>query len=823
MNDLDNPELQLAFDFVRYTNQHLFLTGKAGTGKTTFLRSLRHTSPKRMIVVAPTGVAAMNAGGVTIHSFFQMSFGPQIPAETTGAGSTDPLTDSRQQGIKRFSKEKINIIRSLDLLIIDEISMVRADVLDGIDETLRRFRDRRKPFGGVQLLMIGDLQQLAPVIKDDEWALLKPWYDTCYFFSSRALRQTKLITIELKHIYRQRDEHFIGLLNEIRENRAGATAIAELNKRYIPGFQPNDEDEYITLTTHNYQAREINDSKLNALKSKAHSFKARTEGEFPEYIFPTENELVLKTGSQVMFVKNDSASPRRYFNGKIGKIINLTRDYIEVQGRDDEEPVRAERVKWENTTYTLNPETHEIEENIIGTFEQFPLKLAWAITIHKSQGLTFERAVINARSSFAHGQVYVALSRCTSLEGLVLSTPIEPASIRNDTAVASFSGQAERQKPGKDDLLHAREMYQQQLLSELFDMTPVVNRVRYLLKLCREHEALLLGNLSTTLRSILPLAESEIAGVAVRFEGQIRQLLHTNPDAGQNEQLQERIIKGSRYFVEKLDTLLIVPLRETGYETDNKAVRKTFRQAFENLNREIAIKKEGLESCLNGFKMKEYLQARALAAIDEPDLASSEGTGAAAISKHPDFFRKLQSWRASAAKAAGLGISKVLAQKTMLAIAETLPASLMELKQIKGMGGKKMQQYGRQILEMTIAFRREKGMELPLNAEKEAAMTMPDTKHLSYALFKTGKTVRDIALERELSPATIEGHLAYFAGTGELPLNRIIDPEKAAAILNYFEMQHGSSGAAKAALGDMYSYSEIRIVQKYLEAKRSRE
>ncbi|MGV8137836.1 MAG: helix-turn-helix domain-containing protein [Mangrovibacterium sp.] len=824
MNDLDNRELQLAFDFVRYTNQHIFLTGKAGTGKTTFLRNLKKVSPKRMIVVAPTGVAAMNAGGVTIHSFFQMSFGPQIPAVNPDLTAEGLSGENRQQAVKRFSKDKINIVRSLDLLIIDEISMVRADMLDAIDEVLRRFRDRRKPFGGVQLLMIGDLRQLAPVIKDEEWDLLKPWYDTCYFFSSRALRQTRFVSIELKHIFRQNDEHFIKLLGQIREDNASESAIAELNKRYIPGFRPKDEDEYITLTTHNYQSREINESKLNELKAKPRLFRAKIEGEFPDYMYPTEEELTLKAGAQVMFIKNDSSSDRRYFNGKIGTIVSVDNDYVEVKCKDNPEPVKAEREKWENTTYMLNPETREIEENIIGTFEQFPLKLAWAITIHKSQGLTFDRAVINARQSFAHGQVYVALSRCRTLEGLVLSTPIELRSIRTDSTVASFSNQVEQQQPGETDLQQARKLYQQDLLSELFDMKPIRYRVIYLRKLCQEHGALLLGDLNIRLHSILSPMETEMIGVAAKFEGQIRNLLQINPDAENNEQLQERIMKGSQYFLEKLDTIVVKTLDDAGYETDNKAVRKSFRQAFENLHREIAVKKGSLKSCLNGFNLKNYLEARATASIDQAEIISSEKSGKSTISKYPDFFHKLHSWRQAKAKAAKSEISGIIAQKTMVAIVEALPATRIELKKVKGMGGKKMQQYGREILEMTIAYRREKGMELPLDAEKEAAMTALDSKHLSFALFRTGKSIPDIAGEREMAISTIEGHLAYFAGTGEIPLERFVSPAKSEVILKYFASHPSShAGAAKETLGNEFTYSEIRFVQKYFEAAKTRE
>ena len=320
----NNPQLTLAFNFIHYTNQNIFLTGKAGTGKTTFLKNLKKISPKRMVVVAPTGVAAINAGGVTIHSFFQLPFGPQIPhIEGHHNFMNRQPGEGKQDHINRFSKNKINLIKSLDLLVIDEISMVRADVLDSIDATLRRFKNRYQPFGGLQLLMIGDLQQLAPVVKDDEWSILKKYYDTCFFFSSRALQKAEFTGIELKHIYRQSEQAFINLLNKVRDNKMDATDFQLLNSRYIPGFLPEEEEGYITLTTHNYQAKNINEAHLQKLSTKLHRFQCRIEGEFPAISYPADEVLELKTGSQVMFLKNDTSVEKRYYNGKIGKVISI--------------------------------------------------------------------------------------------------------------------------------------------------------------------------------------------------------------------------------------------------------------------------------------------------------------------------------------------------------------------------------------------------------------------------------------------------------------------------------------------------------------------
>jgi len=369
-----NPQLHLANNLLKYTGTNLFLTGKAGTGKTTFLHSIRENSPKRMIVVAPTGVAAINAKGVTIHSFFQLSFAPFVP-------NTRPAKE-----FFRFSKEKINIIRSLDLLVIDEISMVRADLLDAVDFVLRQFRRNEQPFGGVQLLMIGDLEQLAPVVKDEEWSLLSSYYKTPFFFDSQALKKTNYVCVELKTVYRQSDEKFINMLNRIRENKIDSDLLQELNKRYDPNFDPDNEDGYITLTTHNAQAQRINSEKLAKIKDKSYIFEATVTGNFPEYSFPTDEKLELKKGSQVMFVKNDVGSEKRYYNGKIAVITDIEEDRIEVQGKEDAYPIVVERAEWVNMKYSIDPNTKELREEEEGVFEQYPLKTAWAVTIHKSQG-----------------------------------------------------------------------------------------------------------------------------------------------------------------------------------------------------------------------------------------------------------------------------------------------------------------------------------------------------------------------------------------------------------------------------------------------------
>jgi DNA-directed RNA polymerase subunit F/energy-coupling factor transporter ATP-binding protein EcfA2 len=816
---LSNPQLELAFDFVQYTGQNLFLTGKAGTGKTTFLKNLKQLSPKRMVVVAPTGVAAINAGGVTIHSFFQLSFGPQIPQDPDKP--FPPLnTQEGAYGIKRFSKEKINIIRSLDLLVIDEISMVRADVLDAIDDVLRRYRIRYKPFGGVQLLMIGDMQQLAPIVKEDEWEILKNYYDTAFFFSSRALKRSSFTSIELQHIFRQSDRHFIDLLNKVRNNQMDAETLALLNQRYKPGFNPDDKEGYISLTTHNVQSQQINSSKLSQLKTQATRFNAEVNGEFPEYSYPTDPELDLKIGAQVMFVKNDPSPEKQFFNGKIGKITDLEDELIEVTCPDDDFVINVERAVWHNMKYALNEVTQEIEEEVIGTYGQFPLKLAWAITIHKSQGLTFEKAIIDARSSFAHGQVYVALSRCKTFEGLVLSSPIALHSVKNDYTVGQFSEEVEQNQPGPDDLAQSRKEYFQQLVGELFDYRPVIRQIQYILKLCEEHSSQLLGTLKFTLKGMINPVQTEMIDVATRFDNQIRQLLPLTPNPEENQQLQDRIMKASAFYSGKLEQLLEQPLSVAIFESDNKAVRKSLGEATGRLRKEIRIKKICLERCISGFYVKTFLETRAKAVleVEETFHGSKKSDGAAAFSSNPDFYTQLKKWRAEKAELMQVEVARILAQKTLLEIVQTLPVTGKELKEVKGMGGVRMKQFGREILEMILAYRNRQGMEVPAEAEKEAERAGMDSRQVSCELFKNGLTIPEIARNRQMAVSTIESHLLYYVASKEIPIDRLVEKKKIKAIEECFELNNFRQiSDLKAKLGDKYSYGEIRFVLKHLE------
>ena len=560
-----NPELELAVQFIEKTDRNLFITGKAGTGKTTFLHKIKSESLKRMVIVAPTGVAAINAKGVTIHSFFQMPFGPILPNQ---------IANTNQQ--RKFSKTKIDIIRSLDLVIIDEISMVRADLLDGIDQVMRRYKNRNKVFGGAQILMIGDLQQLAPVVKPNEWSLLQQHYDTVYFFSSKAYQEANVVSIELKHIYRQKNEVFIKILNEIRTNTLSDTSAKILNKNYNPSFSPSKDEGYITVTTHNNRANLINNSELNKLKIRPVFFNAIISGKFSENAFPNAERLELKVGAQVMFIKNDSSTEKRYYNGKIGIITAISKETVTVQCPNEPDEIVAEKETWSNINYSINEETKAIKEEMIGAFTQIPLRLAWAITIHKSQGLTFEKAIIDAEASFAHGQTYVALSRCTSLEGLVLKTPITSSAIINDSTVSLFNEGVEENHPDEQVLNESEKYFQLNLISELFDFQPLLYPITRLIDIFYKNQTSIKGAVIDHLQTAKDEGVVALMKVANGFKNQLLQISEEAILPENSAQVQERFTKAIAYFLKNTKNNIQKPLEALSFSTDNKAVTKRF-------------------------------------------------------------------------------------------------------------------------------------------------------------------------------------------------------------------------------------------------------
>lgn len=608
-----NEELRTAWDFVEHTGVSIFLTGKAGTGKTTFLRAVREHSAKTIVVVAPTGVAAINAGGVTIHSFFQLPLSPFVPG-------------SEIKEKFNFSNEKRKIIRSIDLLVIDEISMVRSDLLDAIDYTLRKYRSDSRPFGGVQLLMIGDLQQLTPVVTPEDAPLLDRYYTTPYFFGSHALQSTPYVTIQLTQVFRQNDETFVRLLNNIRNNCPSPDDFRLLNARWNPAFRPSATEGYIRLTTHNNLADAYNANELAALSTPPFTYLAEVEGTFPSGSFPTADRLTLKVGAQVMFVKNDFTPEHRYYNGKIGHVVEATENTLSVLCPGESEAIEVVPAEWENARYTVNEKTHEVETEVLGVFRQLPLRPAWAITIHKSQGLTFDKAIIDAGQAFAPGQVYVALSRCKTLEGMVLATRIEPHAILTDSNVSAYIGRQEAEAAESIERLPGiKADYFRQLLMELFTFVAL-----------GQTEERLMRHLITYFQHAFPDATLLHKSVNEQFKQKVNYVSHkwlslignTPVQTLQSDSFMERVTNSARYFRNTLHELFDQPLRITAEVTSqNKAAMKRLVELREELAAYYHFHIGLLEEMADrGFTISNYLNAKQEILL-APEKEKNEGRG----------------------------------------------------------------------------------------------------------------------------------------------------------------------------------------------------
>ena len=606
-----NIELNTAWEFVEKTGKSVFLTGKAGTGKTTFLKRVVEESKKRVVVVAPTGIAAINAGGVTIHSFFQLPLHPFIPG-------------MKIESKFAFSKEKRSIIKTIDILIIDEISMVRSDLLDAIDSVLRRFRNRHKPFGGVQLLMIGDLQQLSPVVTDEDVQFLSQYYPSPYFFGSHALARTDYVTIELKEVYRQQDAVFISMLNAVRGGRPSIEVIRALNSRYCPGFVPPPDEGYIRLTTHNHIADEYNSRQLSLIDDQAHSFEAEVSGNFPESSYPVDFRLELKAGAQVMFVKNDPSSDKRYYNGKIGIVTDFYEEYIMVQCPGEDEKIAVEPLEWENSRYVINEQTQEMESEVIGIFRQYPLRLAWAITIHKSQGLTFDKAIIDAASAFASGQVYVALSRCRTLEGMVLATPLRQDAVITDLRVEDYiEGQEVAAVRSLSRLDSIKEEYYKELLGELFDFNELASLQKRMLGVCKDFPSGSVVGLAQKHNDILNDLGEMVVPVGIKWQKIIAQKPF---EEIVSSEFRLRIRNGCSYFLEQINTAYGDFLEKTAdIKAENKELLKRYGNIWNDLDFELKVIRDLLKAMsVQDFTTDDYLRERQIAVYEASDFVPKQ-------------------------------------------------------------------------------------------------------------------------------------------------------------------------------------------------------
>ncbi len=677
---------ELIINFIENTNRPIFLTGKAGTGKTTFLRHIKSNTKKNIAVVAPTAVAAINAGGVTIHSFFQVPFGPIPPPSANSLFA--------EFSGKSFGTEKSKLIKCLDLLIIDEISMVRADTLDYIDRVLRFVKGTNRPFGGVQLLMIGDLYQLPPVFQND-WHLLGRFYKGPYFFDSLIFREFPLLTFELTKVHRQSDPIFIQILNEIRTGTINEGLLTKLNERYQAN--PNNESlaDHVTLTTHNPLVKTINEERLQQLSGETHKFKATVTGDFPKEAFPTDEELILKTGAMVMFIKNDSSGKKQFYNGRTAKVQSISGDMITVVFLDDDTTFDVTKEIWENTKYALSETDQKVSQTSAGSFTQFPLRLAWAITIHKSQGLTFDKAVVDVGAAFAHGQTYVALSRCRTLDGLILTQQVELKNIITDAAVSAFMQKAQIHVPNQQSFKEAVTAMEIETLIESFDFEPLNQTYQQLKTVIMEllpSESLINEKLS----SLTELIDTKINIIAKRFS-QKELTIIKKPNL---IEIKPRLHNASAYFLPNIVAVheLVIALHTltegTPFHTDY----------FPTLNLLI----EQLESKVEVFKVLANLTAiTAIYKVQKSKAASYKAIDSwkkkvtkLANIENPALYEQLVAWRKKTAEEKKILGYHLISDVALAEISAKTPRSLTALSKIKNVGEGKTAEYGEQILRL---------------------------------------------------------------------------------------------------------------------------
>ena len=690
---------EMAERYVKATGRSVFLTGKAGTGKTTFLKYVTQTTSKRFVVLAPTGVAAINAGGSTIHSFFQLPLCPYLP------DVKELVTEYQMpERYRSLRKERVKIIRTLDLLIIDEISMVRADLLDAVDMTLRRYRHSDKPFGGVQLLMIGDAQQLSPVVKENERQYISQVYQSPYFFHSKALQKLPYVTIELQKVHRQQDQEFVDILNGIRENRPSAKILQSLNSR-VKAYE--DCDDVIRLTTHNAQADRVNTMKLDELPGDIMTFAAEVEGEFPENSYPADEMLSLKKGAQVMFIRNDSEAG--FYNGKIGKVSEIGANGVVSVTDSDGLTIAVSPVEWTNSQYVLNDESGEIEQSVVGTFKQLPLRIAWAITIHKSQGLTFDKVIIDAGAAFAFGQVYVALSRCRTLEGISLDSPIRTSTIYSDMHVSDFNDSIQAEAQSVRDKLESEERgYIYDIYREIFDFEQIGSGLGWLRKVWIEK-----------LRDIY---EPEYTGLLKRGDALDQakkvaetfraQLSHIEASRMSDDTfLNERLTKASGYFLPILEDIRDFCSKLGTLEVDNKEVAKKAKEALDELLPRLEIACNAMDMIQNErFTLEAYNKTKTECLLEERKVTKTRRLKKLVKAEdepgivNEELRERLQQWRSERFKKDNVPAFMIMHQSTLMEIAARAPKTKADLLRIKGFGEERFKKYGEEILAITAEF-----------------------------------------------------------------------------------------------------------------------
>lgn len=806
-----NEVFDLAYRFVTETSENIFLTGKAGTGKTTFLKYLKNNSTKNIIVAAPTGVAAINAGGVTLHSLFQLPFHPFLPTKNNKEELLAKI---------RFNKQRLSLLRKMELLVIDEISMVRCDVMDAIDTILKHARrNYHLPFGGIQLLCIGDLHQLPPVAQNHEWGILSEYYESPFFFESMAIKEQSPLLIELNKIYRQKEENFVRLLNKVRNNQMGADDFEDLHLRFDPDFRPPSDEKYITLTSHNNQADKINEVKLYNLNSPSFTYKAIIEEDFPENMYPVEAELVLKEGAQVMFLKNDIIQ-KRYFNGKIGVVKELSKAKIIVDSDGTEIEVGLET--WENSRYTLNRADGKLEQETLGTFTQYPLRLAWAITIHKSQGLTFEKVMIDAGAAFSSGQVYVALSRCTSQNGIVLLSKIQPTAIHSNENV--IKGQQSLSYKGDlaERFAGARQLFTLQLLTDIFSFSEIVTAMEEAEFQINQQK----GKLNAAAVNWIVSFKTHIAAdkvIGLKFIMLIAGLMKAEGIIEKNGLLQQRITDAAHHFLPKLEHY-INELKNHPLYTELKEAAIPVNEKLNNLAMALYNSNFYMLYCKQPFSVTGFLQHKIKYVLPRINITcyASETSESITNTSNPELFATLKHWRNMVCSESGQPVFMVANLASLQEICTYLPLTKKDLMLISGFGKAKAEKYGDEILEAVETYCERHNLETNMAAKSgsskrerkpKSTEAKIDTKKVPLDLYRNGKDPHTIATERNLSVSTIEGHLAYFIGKGDIDINALVSIEKQ-MLINDAVGKYGSQSHKVLIdnLPNTISYGELRMV-----------
>ena len=739
--------------FINQTNRSIFLTGKAGTGKTTLLQKIVKSTYKQTVIVAPTGIAALNAGGVTIHSFFQLPFAAFVPDfKINGEFNEHVKVESKTTLMHHFrmNATRRSIFRNLELLIIDEVSMLRADLLDAMDWTLRNVRKINEPFGGVQVLFIGDLLQLPPVVKPQEWTFLSPYYNGIYFFNAHVIKEQPPLYIELEKVYRQEDENFIRILNNLRNNAITGEDVEVLNKYVKSDFQATDHDNFITLTTHNRDADGINTRALNKLDGKKKSFEAEVTGKFPDHIFPLEEKLELKIGAQVMFVKNDLSPDKEYYNGKMGKVVGLDNDEIRVNFPEEKKTITVERYEWSNIQYTMDPSTGEVEENTLGTFVHYPLKLAWAITVHKSQGLTFDKAVLDVSKVFVPGQAYVALSRLRSLDGLVLLNPIKMNGLSNDPTVVQYAKTKIDENGLEGHFMSSRNRFLYDELVRTFDWLEMMNA-------WQSHELTYKHHGSKSQkgknRSWITQQVQILSGTlepARKFRNELARLF-----SGLEVDLEhvfKRIDAAYNYFFKTLDGILYSNLKKMA-ELQQQRNTKQYNEELEELD---------------------HLLTEVILKLKKSRLLTEAIMNGREIEKSVVWSTEVKNYK----------LAKVELVKNEMRASNSTFDFDTNFVELKTKSSKKK------------AAKKKKG----------------STYDTTLEMIKDGKTIEDIARERQMSVGTINGHCVRLIKSEKIDIQEVMDGKKISALYDVFEeFDGGSLTPLKNSVGDKFTWEELKL------------